>query len=429
MTRTGTLILAVLLATAPARAESPPGSGEVGTGALRLRGDVFVAAEPPVGLLMLEGEERGRDWLSVEAMVWSGLDSIQDNGDGDALVALVKLRDPKGRGDARLGRFVITGGAIRPLHLDGAAFHGRRWGFDAEVFGGVPVSPLIPVDGLTMPGTYQAELEGRSYDWVAGARLSEQIGDMASVGVSYYHQRDGGYLADEEVGVTATLTPVKFIDVAARAAYDTVNTGLADAHLSGVARLGRLRLEAFGARRSPSRLLPATSLFSVLGDVPSDEIGAAARLRAAPRLDVWASASVLRTGGAEPMDGDMEMAIDAETGADMTLRALLRLDERGAGALGLQLRRRGIGELSSWTGVRATARVPLRNRLSAATELELVVPDQRDDRGKVWPWALAALSWQPSPWTLSAGVEGRSSPEHRRAFSAMFQLGRRWEGL
>ena len=182
MTRAGTLVLAVavLLAAAPVRAESPAGSGDPGAGALRLRGDVFVAAEPPVGLLMLEGEERGRDWLSVEAMVWSGLDSIQENGDGDALVALIKLRDPKGRGDARLGRFVIAGGAIRPLHLDGVAFHGRRRGLDAEVFGGIPVVPLVGVDGLTMPGTYQAELEGRSYDWVGGARVSQQLGSLAS---------------------------------------------------------------------------------------------------------------------------------------------------------------------------------------------------------------------------------------------------------
>ncbi len=402
MRRAAAIALALLVAR-PAAAESDGGGGggDPSSGPLRLRGEVFVAAEPPVGLLMLEGLEKGRDWLTVEAMVWTGADSLRERGDGDALVALIRLRDPGGRGDARLGRFVVSGGAIRPLHIDGVAVHGRhRRGTDAEVFAGIPVVPRLGAD---------------QFDWVAGARIGQRLGRIATAGVSYYHQRDRGYLADEEVGVDVAATPVRWLDVAARAAYDTVNPGLADAHLSAAARRGRWRVEAFGVRRSPSRLLPATSLFAVLGDVASDELGAGARWRAAPRLDVWGSAGLLATGD--------------DLGADLSARAQLRLDERGDGAVGVELRRRGVDPISSWTGVRGTVRVPLGCRLSAASELELVVPDEGGDRGSAWPWGLVALAWQPSPaWTTSAAIEGRSSPEHRRAVSAMFQLARRWEG-
>ena len=109
----------------------------------------------------------------------------------------------------------------------------------------------------------------------------------------------------------------------------------------------------------------------------------------------------------------------------IVLRATLRLDDRGASALGGELRRDGAGD-AGWTGARATARIALPYALAASSELELVVPDHDRGLGRVWPWALAALSRSWGPWHAAFAVEAPASPEDRRRLDALAQLGRSW---
>jgi hypothetical protein len=367
---------------------------------LRLRSDAFLSAEPPVGLLVLQAENTERDWLDAEALVWTGVNELDDRGTGDALVVTVRARDPQGRGEARVGRFIVATGAIMPRHIDGASARARsHWGTDLELFGGVPVAPRFGVD---------------AYDWIVGGRVSHRLHNIGVAGISYVHQRDRGFIADEEVGLDAAATPTKWLDIAARAAVDIVDDpGISDARLSAAAKRGAWRFEAFGVRRSPSRLLPATSLFSALGDVPSDELGLGTRWRAAPRLDVWMSLAY--------------RGVDDSHGGDARARASLRLDDKGKGVLMLELHRQQLDETSTWSGVRAVARLPVAPRLVASTELELVVPDQSHGRGSVWPWALGALAWQPAKdWEAAAAVEMRASPENTFAISSLLRLARRW---
>ena len=385
------LVLALVLALPASVAAAEP---------LRLRGDAFVAAEPPVGLLVLQAEDTERDWLVAEALVWVGANQLDDSGDGDALVVTVRARDPKGRGEARVGRFIVATGAVLPRHIDGVSARARtRSGTDVEAFGGLPVVPRFGVD---------------AYDWIVGARLSHRLGGIGSAGISYVHERDRGFVADEEIGIDLAATPKKWLDLAARAAFDVVDDpGVADARLSAAARKGAWRFEAFGARRSPARLLPATSLFAALGDVSSDEAGVGTRWRAAPRLDVWASLAYRSVG--------------EDTGVDVKATAALRLDDKGKGVVTLELRRQQLDEMSTWTGFRATGRVPVADRLFAMAELELVVPDESHGRGSVWPWGLAALAWRPSDnWEAAFAIEMRATPESEFAVSALLRLARRW---
>lgn len=387
-------ILAALLASASIL------SSGAAADPLRLRSDAFVAAEPPVGLLTLQGSDRQRGWLDAEALVWVGADELDDEGEGDVLVVTARLRDPEGRGELRLGRFIAATGAIRPVHIDGAAARGRSsWGSDLEVFGGAPVVPHFGVD---------------ANDWVVGARASHRLDRVGTVGVSYIQMRDNGDLANEEVGIDAASRPLPWLDIAAKAALDLIDPGLAATHLSAAATRGKAwRFELFGARRSPSRLLPATSIFAALGDVASDELGGGARWRAAPRLDVWASLAY--------------RSVDTEDGFAASSRALLRLDDRGAGALSIELRRNQLPG-SSWTGVRGTARMPLPvHDLAAMSELELVIPDDSAGRGGAWPWALVALAWKPAAtWEISAAIEARASPESTSALDGLLRVTRRW---
>ena len=368
---------------------------------LRLRGDGYVQTPRPVGLLVLQGEDSTRPWLSAEGLAWlgSGQPSTFADGTGDVLTMAVRLRDPKGLGEVRAGRFLEATGAIRPLHLDGASGLARTpWGTSLEAFGGAPVV---------------ARFGDRAYDWAVGGRLAQSIAGRATVGFAYVQRRDYGRLADEEVGGDFAAIPLPWLDIAARASKDIVSPGITDALASVAARSGDLRFEVFATRRSPSRLLPATSLFSVLGDVPSSRLGASVRWRAAPRLDL------LGTSAAQTQDD--------RVGADVTLRATLRTDEDGDGSLGLELRRQGVPG-ASWSGVRGVGIVPLeKDVLRASTEIEIAAPDEPGNRGSLWPWVLVAVTWRITPaWDLAVATEAGATSTAKSEVNALTRASYAW---
>ncbi len=366
---------------------------------LRLRGDAFAQTPSPTGLLILSGEDRVKPWISAEGLAWLGAGVGGETGAGDVLSLAVKLRDPTGHGELRVGRLMVTMGSIRPLQLDGASVLGRTpWGSSLEAFGGAPVVPRFGE---------------RSYDWAVGGRLAQSLGEKAKLGVAYVHKRDRGDLAAEEVGADLAIAPTRTFDLAARTAYDLVSWGLVDALLSASLRFASLRLEAFATRRSPSRLLPATSLFSVLGDAPATRAGASVRWNAAPRLDLLGSGAVY--------------VQDDRAGYDAFLRANLRTDDEGKGVLGLELRRQGVPQ-SGWTGIRATAALPVLPRLRASTELELAAADHPDSRGAVWPWALVAMTYRASDrWDMALATEVASRPAVAREVVGLFRASYAWD--
>lgn len=393
MTRAAALAM-VLAAAVPAAAEP-----------LRLRGDALAGTPSPVGLLVLDGDGQLDEWLTAEGMVWLGAgggtgDRMDPSGDasGDALVMALRARGVDGRAEGRLGRFVVATGALRPLHLDGAAARlrlPRR--FDVEAFAGMPV-----VAGDV----------SRSWDWAAGGRVARRLGDWGGAGVAFLERRDAGRLAVRELGFDAS-TAWERHDVAAKLALDVDGDGgpaPALAEATAATRRGNVRAELFATYRSPSHLVPATSLFSVLGDVASTYGGARASWRAAPRLDVGGDAGV--------------RVIDGDAAEQLVTRATLRLDDRGRGAVIGELRRSG-GD--GWIGVRVAARVPLTITWTLATEVELVRPDEPDDRGELWPWVMTALSWRRGSWDAALAVEAQASAEERRRVDALVRIGRRWE--
>ena len=363
---------------------------------LRLRADAIAEARAPAGLLVLQGQHRQYPWVDAEALVWAG---ARTDATADVLVLSVKLRAPGGWGDLRMGRFVVSTGAIRPLAVDGFWAVGRApWGMSAEVFSGFPVAPRMATTG---------------YDQASGARLAQAITSRATMGVSYMDQRSHGRFADQEIGADLAAVPVPFLDVAARGAYDLLSSGVADALVSGSTRFGQFRVELFATHRSPSRLLPATSLFSVLGDYPSQVLGSTVRWAAAPRLDL------MLTGGGQ--------AIGGELGGYATARGTLRLDDRGAGTVGLEVRRQDV-PASRWTGVRVTASQPLGAHLRASTELELASADSATDRGTVWPWALAALAWRAGRgWEAAGAIEAGSTPRYAFEWNGLVRVARTLE--
>ena len=365
--------------------------------AYRLRAEALGQTRDGTGLINLDARGEAQRWIAAEASVWAGTGLETD---ADVLVVLVRARDPGGRGEAQIGRFVWVPGALRPVHMDGVAGRLRLpAGFALEVFGGLPVQPDTE--------------EPTSFDWLAGARVSRQLGDWGSAGVAYMQRRDDGFVSDEEIGFDAGASVASFLDLAGRLAWDLVDPGLAEVHLSAIAHDGPWRAEVFAQQRSPSRLLPASSLFSVLGDVPSRHGGGSIRWRAAPRLDVSATLGMRLVGD--------------DVGESLTGGATLRLDDEGAGALGLEARREGV-EGGAWTGIRALARIAIAPRLRTGVEVELVRPDEPDGRGDLWPWGLVSLTWLPADgWQVSGAVLATSTPQYVRRTDALVRVAYTWE--
>src|SRR6185295_12862635 len=248
----------------------------------------------------------------------------------------------------------------------------------------------------------------RTWDWVAGARAARTIGDARSIGVAYAQQRDQGRLASEELGFDAGIALGGRDDVGARLAYYLASPGIAEASVSASHRRKAVRTELYLGHRAASHLVPATSLFSVLGDVPAQRGGVVATWRCAPRLDLVADLGVRR--------------VDRDLAPEAVVRARLRLDDLGTSALTGELRRDGVGD-STWTGARGAARLALPRSLALTTELELVMPDRDRGVGTLWPWALAALGWDDGTWQAAVAVEASASPQDRRRVDVLGQLG------
>jgi hypothetical protein len=380
---------ATLGAVIPPRAHAQP---------LRLRADAAAETQSPAGLVVLQGRDDLRPWVGAEALVWAG---AKPDATADVLVLSVRLREPHGYGELRAGRFVLATGAILPVQIDGAELVGRApWGSTVETFGGLPVVPRFGP---------------RAYDWLAGGRVSQTLAwpSEATLGLSYVQRREHGEVSDEEVGADFAAAPARWFDVAAHASYDLTSPGISEARAAAATRVEPWRVELFAWQRSPSRLLPATSLFSVLGDFPSQTVGASVRWKAAPRLELFASGAGQSVGGA--------------AGGNGSLRASLRLDDRGDGTLALEARRQD-ASTAQWTGLRALAALPLGHGLRYSTEIEIAAPDHPAGRGVAWPWGLLALSWRSrSGWEVAGAAEASSTPTRRYEVDGLVRLSRALE--
>lgn len=335
---------------------------------------------------MLQGDDKLRPWLDAETVSWLGITDAP-TPTGDVLTLSVRMRDRKSGSELRLGRMLVSTGAVRPLHLDGARGVVRApWGTAVEAFSGSLVT---------------REFDYPEFSWAAGGRLSQTLSDKLVFGSSFMQSRAGGEISRTETGVDLAFTPTAWFTTAARSSFDMIHFGIADALLSSSVQNQRSRLELFLTHRSPGRLLPATSLFSVLGDFAATSVGTTVRHRLFPRLDVVGTASGQRQ--------------DDILGGQGLVRVALALDDDWAGQAGLELRRVHVHE-SRWSGVRGTLSLPLWQRWRAATELELVAPDDPRGAASVWPWGLLALGYRTEGgWDFSAGIEATSGRDARAA--------------
>lgn len=366
-------------------------SGSAAAEPYRLRGSTFAETRAPAGLFSLETDARLSSWARAEALVWAGGGEL--GGELDALVAAISVAHPEGYADARLGRLILTTGGLRPVHADGLQVVARLpTRTSLELYVGSPVKPNFEV---------------RSFDWLVGARVGQNVADVLVLGVAHLYQHEAGLRSDHELALDLAFTPIEAFGLAVRGAYDLIHSGPSELVATASFSAGELRFDARGSYRNAARILPATSLFSVLGNAEAGVGAARVFWRAAPRLDLY-------------VDGGVRTTVQG-TGEDLTAHALLRTDRAGEGYLGAEVRRVGVPG-ASWSGLRAFARIPLHPLVAVAIEGELVRPDEAD-RGSLWPWGLFAVQTRPAPGLdLALGVEARSSPELIRSVDGILRL-------
>ena len=378
------LALGTSLCTSPARGDS---GAYVTVGA-----DALLAGRPEEGLLILHSGYRNSPFADADALVWMG--ATQDDARGDVLVVSVRLHDPHGAYEARLGRFILSAGAVRPVSIDGVSVLGRApTGSSVELFSGLPVAP---------------ELGSRTFDWLAGGRIAQWLFDeRLGAGVSYLHRRDGGALSAEELGADVSATPWSWLSLQAVAAFDLIDEGLAQARASAFIHTERDHLELFAERSVAARLLPATSLFSVIGTTPSSELGADLLWGAFPRLDLGATLAL--------------SALDTTIGYRAAVRATLRLSDTEGAELFAEGSRRALGR-EAWTAAWLGGEWPLR-ALRVHAGVELVAADEPRDRGALWPWARAGAAYALGEhWLFAAGIGARASPEIASQVEALLRV-------
>lgn len=357
--------------------------------------DTWGQSYRPAGLVQVDTRLKAYPWLSAEAQAWAGNSPSAEGGHGDVVVLAMRAREQEGRAEASAGRFILTTGALRPVHIDGGYLRGQTpQGFGVEAFGGVPVTPRF---------------SSRAYDWLVGGRASQRLASYGVLGASFVERRDHGRRIDQELGGDLTLYLRPNLSTAGRASYDLASRGLSEIQVTGAWGSSLRRLEAFAAVRNPSLILPATSLFSVLSNVPSAQGGLTGRMRVAPRLT---------------LDSLLACRAASEAyGVRAKLTARLWLDDEGKGALEGEVTRDGV-QGSEWTGLRALTYHDVFTALRLNAELELVIADAARNGSRLWPWArLSARYLARESWLFSAGVEGSASPEFVKVFQALLRVG------
>jgi hypothetical protein len=356
--------------------------------------DLLLQGRPAEGLLVLRSGYRNSPYVDVDALVFVG--ATTDAWQGDVLSVSVLVREPHGLGQARIGRFIVGTGAVGPVQIDGGELTLRPWsGSHVSAFAGLPVVP---------------EFGPRKYDWLAGGRVGQQLfEDRLGLGISYLHRRDAGEIDAEELGADLALQAAPWLSFNAIGSWSLIADSLAELRGAALLHEQAWQLELFGTRRIAALLLPATSLFSVIGAAASSTGGAEVSWRAFPRLQV---------GGTLALEG-----LDDELGYRAALRTTLSLADSGPGQIGVEAIRRKLAE-EGFIGGAVRVQVPIGDVVQAHASAELVAADEPRDRGKLWPWLRMGASWTPSAqWLFAAAVGLRATPEYQRDVYAMLRVG------
>jgi hypothetical protein len=208
------LLLAFVLALMPAVA---PAASMTGTSSTYL-----LSRETPSGsnllplyeYLNLRVEDLGKESISFQfgGSVRYDLrdDSFGNDKHNDLQYAYLSYRHAESNMILNLGRVMVFEG-VATERVDGAyARSDLKGGFGVSAFGGVPVETNI-------------ELPGNNMEY--GARVSHQMANLYTIGLSYLKEEKDSKDFREEEGVDLWLRPVNKVEILGKSFYNAITSG------------------------------------------------------------------------------------------------------------------------------------------------------------------------------------------------------------
>lgn len=250
--------------------------------------------------------------LRVTVLGWGLVDPSVASGEraaaGDVDLAFVEGTLIKRHVTFRLGRQLMTGGAVRAMSMDGLSSEVRIWrGLGVSGFGGVPVLPRFAV--------------GRG-DALAGTRVFWRQSIDTEIGASFVHLQDRGIAGRQDLGIDARYVPHRNWFFNGSAIWSLLEHRLAEGEIGARWQpLLSVQLLAMYRRTAPDLFISRASIFSVFAEERRDEAGGGAFWKPLRWLALY---------------GDCRMLwLDQGTGLDAALRATANV---GVSTVGAQAR-------------------------------------------------------------------------------------------
>jgi hypothetical protein len=252
------------------------------------------------------------DDLKLRVSGWGRLNAADTKQlAGDFEVAFLQGRLLDRRLTLTLGRHVVTGGAARFTHLDGASADVRiAGGVGFAAYGGAPVIPRFAV---------------ARGDALYGGRLYWRGALSTEVGASYVQVLDHGRTARQDAGLDARVKLMSGLYFGGFGLWSLAESRLAEVDVGPTWIINDdLQARLQYRRTAPDLFLPRSSIFSVFAETQRDEAGGDLSYQVNPYTGLFADYHSLWTGEGR--------------GDDATLRATFRSDPSSTAVLGGQAR-------------------------------------------------------------------------------------------
>lgn len=256
----------------------------------------------------LSARADGADWLTdmrIVARGWGrltiGTSFDEKTGAGDLDSLFFEGRILKRHLLLRVGRQLVTGGAVRATQFDGITADGVIMnGFGAQAWAGVPT---------------QVRFSQASGDFLGGGRAFWRKAFDSEVGVSYVYALRKGYLARSDLAIDASYTPIRALTLSGLGQWSLEEGRLAEGRIQGLWQFDRkLQFVADIQRTAPDLFLDRSSIFAVFSEERRDEAGLEAVYRLIDPVSLEADAHLLSVEGGEGFRGGARGTYRTPTG-------------------------------------------------------------------------------------------------------------------
>lgn len=312
-------LLALLLAAPPAGAQ-----GLFARSSTYLRGTSVPAGTdtrtymPLYEQVELRTANLGLEGLSINTSFWAMVDILdvqeEQRGSGDLNTLFVNYRVPE-EGllgalhglELTLGRQLVAFGPTVLEQVDGGKAHYvHSSGLELGLFGGAPTGVRFRFH----PWPLDNDDYGYTPSWLLGGRIGYVNLGFVSGGLTYVHRRFDNLVADNDLGLDLTVSPLSWLDISGMATLSLEALRPKEGRGTVAVRPLRALTLAAGYRySSPDLWIPRTSIFAVFSEETFHEAFIDARWRATRKITVEGGYGRRFYGGAG-LDDDATAAED-----------------------------------------------------------------------------------------------------------------------